>query len=195
MRCQQPLILASSSATRRVLLNRLLLPFDCQSPDIDEQALENEQPDELTRRLARQKAEKIAAIKPMAVIIGSDQVAVVDGQILGKPGDMDRARSQLQMMSGKTVRFVSGTAVLNPERQTCRLESVRTEVVLRPLDDHEIERYLRLETPLDCAGSLKSECLGISLAERISSDDPTALMGLPLIGLSRMLREEGYTVP
>ena len=190
-----PLILASSSAIRRALLQRLRIPFHCYSPDIDECAHDGELPRQLVRRLAIEKAKKIATIEQPAIVIGCDQVAVLGKEALGKPGNHETAREQLQKMQGSMVLFVSATAVVNPTKHTCRLSSNQVKVKLRSLDNATIERYLESETPWDCAGSFKSECSGIGLTERIYSDDPTALMGLPLINLACMLRAEGYDIP
>lgn len=189
------LILASGSRYRRELLARLGLPFEAWSPDVDESALPGEAPRATAMRLARAKAQAGAARAPQAWVIGSDQVADLGGEPLGKPGARDPAREQLRRMRGRTVHFHTGLCLLHGAsgRRFEHLET--TEVAFRPLDDAEIERYLDREPAFDCAGSAKSEALGISLLGRLRGDDPTALVGLPLIALSAMLREAGFQVP
>lgn len=189
------LILASGSAYRRELLARLGLPFEAWSPDVDERALADEAPRATAVRLARTKAESAAARHPQAWVIGSDQVADLGGEPIGKPGTRDKAREQMRRMRGQTVHFHTGLCLLHGEsaRRFEHLET--TEVVFRRLDDAEIERYLDREPAFDCAGSAKSEALGISLLLRLRGDDPTALVGLPLIALSSMLRDAGFQVP
>jgi septum formation protein len=185
------LVLASTSRYRRDLLARLRLPFDVIAPAVDETALAGEQPAALAERLAGAKAQAVAARCPDAVVIGSDQVAELDGAAIGKPGSHDRAVAQLRAMRGREVRFHTAVAVVRPARQFARQALVTVTVRFRPLDDDEIERYLRTEQPYDCAGSAKCETLGIALLEAIESDDPTALVGLPLIRTCALLRAAG----
>lgn len=187
------LILASTSAYRRALLGRLQLDFDTIRPEVDEQARPAESPSALASRLAVEKAATVAAPFPDAWVIGSDQVADLDGQALGKPGTHERARMQLTAMSGQTVRFHTAVSLVGPERQLHALDL--TEVQLRALTVVEIERYLDAEPALDCAGSFKCEGLGISLFDAIRSEDPTALVGLPMIALARLLRQAGFQIP
>jgi septum formation protein len=184
------LILASGSPYRKALLERLQLPFQCHCPDVDERALENEPPMELSMRLADAKAQAVAGLYPQAIIVGSDQVASLDGELLGKPGNFDAAFAQLRKSSGRCVAFHTGLTLLRPgaSRFSC---SVPIKVYFRDLTDTEIKRYLELEQPFDCAGSFKCEGLGVSLFARLEGEDPTALEGLPLISLCRMLREAG----
>ena len=185
------LILGSTSAYRRELLNRLRIPFSVESPHVDETALPGEHPAELARRLALAKAHAVAQRFPDCVVIGSDQVADLDGHALGKPGNHERATLQLRQMRGKTVIFQTALAVVCLDSSFCQQELASVKVTFRDLDDVEIENYLRQEQPYDCAGSAKSEGLGIALLDAIESDDPTALVGLPLIRTSRMLRAAG----
>ncbi|WP_372381293.1 nucleoside triphosphate pyrophosphatase [Xanthomonas sp. NCPPB 1754] len=187
------LILASTSVYRRELLGRLQLDFDTVRPEVDEQAQPGESSSALASRLAAEKAAAVAARFPAAWVIGSDQVADLDGQPLGKPGTRERARMQLTAMSGHTVRFHTAVSLVRPERQLHALDL--TEVQLRALTSAEIERYLDAEPALDCAGSFKCEGLGISLFDAIRSQDPTALVGLPLIALARLLRQAGLQIP
>ena len=188
------LILGSTSPYRRELLTRLRLPFDVVSPHVDETPLAHEQPRDLALRLARAKAQAVAALHPSAVVIGSDQVADLNGEPLGKPGTHVRATEQLQRMRGKTVVFQTAVAVVCLEAGFSQVDLAQVNVKFRNLDDAEIERYLRAETPYDCAGSAKSEGLGIALLESIDSDDPTALVGLPLIRTCQMLCAAGVRV-
>jgi septum formation protein len=185
------LILASTSPYRRELLSRLRLPFDVIAPGVDEDAKPGEAPAALAQRLALRKAQAVAAHHADAVVIGSDQVADLDGQALGKPGGHERAVQQLRAMRGRDVLFHTAVAVLCAvtgfEQQTL----VTVRVHFREISDKEIERYLQLEQPYDCAGSAKCEALGIALVDAIESDDPTALVGLPLIRTSAMLRAAG----
>lgn len=190
-----PLVLGSSSRYRRELLSRLHLPFTTASPDIDESALEGETASAQAMRLARQKALAIAAREPGACIIGSDQVAHCAGRRYGKPGSRAAAIAQLSELSGRTVVFDTALCVLDPRTHALHEALIATEVVFRSLSAAEIERYVDLDDPLDCAGAAKSESLGIALLERLSGDDPTALVGLPLIRLSAILREIGYSLP
>jgi len=188
---QRPLILASTSRYRRELLNRLHLPFDVQPPEVDETALPGETPRELAERLALEKARAVAARFPEAVVIGSDQVADLAGEALGKPGDHARATAQLRKMRGQTLIFQTAVAVVCQATGFVERDLAPVRVVFRDLDDAAIDRYLRAEQPYDCAGSAKSEGLGIALLSAIDSDDPTALVGLPLIRTCRMLRSAG----
>ena len=188
------LILGSTSRYRRELLERLRLPFDVVSPEVDETPLTGESPHDLAWRLALAKARAVAGLYPDAVVIGSDQVADLDGMPLGKPGSHDKATAQLRQMRGRTVVFQTAVAVVckaSAFEQT-RLASVR--VRFRDLDDDDIENYLRTEQPYDCAGSAKSEGLGIGLLASIDSDDPTALIGLPLIRTCDLLRAAGIAL-
>ena len=191
----RPIILASSSKYRRELLNRLRLNFRCQAPEIDESPRDGETPHDTCKRLAREKALAISAEHPDAIVIGSDQVADVDGVAISKPGKHDAARAQLRSMSGKTIAFHTAVAVVCHESNQLIEFSVPTQVQFRLLNDAEIERYLIAEEPYDCAGSAKSEGLGISLLERIESTDPTALIGLPLIEVSKALRNMAVALP
>ena len=191
---QRPLILASTSPYRRELLQRLRLPFDVVSPEVDETPLPGETPQSLAQRLALAKAHAVAARFPDAVVIGSDQVADLDGEPLGKPGDHARATTQLQRMRGRALIFQTAVAVVCGASGFSSHDIARVRVVFRPLSDEAIDAYLRAETPYDCAGSAKSEGLGITLLDAIDSDDPTALVGLPLIRTCRMLRAAGVTL-
>lgn len=188
------LVLASTSIYRKELLARLGLHFVCVAPDVDETALPGETPRQLVRRLAELKARAVAARHPGALIIGSDQVAVIDERILGKPGDHARAAQQLRLCSGKRLDFLTGVCLLNTATGEAQVDVVGFAIVFRRLSDEQIEDYLRREQPYHCAGSFKSEGLGIALCERFEGDDPTALIGLPLIRLTRMLGEEGVNV-
>lgn len=187
------IVLASGSRYRAELLQRLGIPFETWSPAVEESPQPGESCAETARRLARQKAEAARVRFPDAWVIGSDQVAELAGLPLGKPGNRDNARRQLQAMRGKAVVFHTGICLLANGRAQVRL--VPTEVTFRPLTDAEIEHYLDREPAFDCAGSAKSEGLGISLIASLRGDDPTALVGLPLIALAAMLREEGLAVP
>ena len=189
------LVLGSTSRYRRELLQRLGLPFTVAAPDVDETPLQGEAPRALALRLALAKAHAVAAQHPDAVVIGSDQVADLHGQPLGKPGTHERASAQLQRMSGETVIFQTAVAVVCAATGFEQVDLAPVEVRFRTLTGDEIERYLHAEQPYDCAGSAKSEGLGISLLEVILSDDPTALVGLPLIRTCRMLRAAGLTLP
>jgi septum formation protein len=189
------LVLASGSRYRRELLTRLGLPFSCDSPDIDESILPGEAPAALASRLARQKALAVAERHPQALVIGSDQVADCGGLLLSKPGTPDNARQQLRQASGKTVTFWTALALAGPATSSPHEAVVRCDVHFRELTDDEIDRYIAAEQPLDCAGSFKAEGLGIILFRKIVSDDPTALIGLPLIALCGMLRAEGIELP
>ncbi|WP_409266596.1 Maf family nucleotide pyrophosphatase [Massilia sp. BHUDP2] len=191
------LILASSSAYRRELLARLQLPFEAIAPDIDETPRPGEMPQDTAMRLAREKAAAVAARAPGALVIGSDQVATLDGMQIGKPGDHARALAQLQLMRGRRVIFHTAlclwdSRVADP-LQAAQVENVQVFVDFRDLPDAELDAYLAIEQPYDCAGSAKNEGLGIALLERIESNDPTALTGLPLIALTGMLRRAGVS--
>jgi septum formation protein len=189
------LVLGSTSRYRRELLQRLGLPFEVLAPGVDETPLPDESPAALAGRLALAKARAVARQRPSAVVIGSDQVADLHGEPLGKPGTHERAVEQLRRMRGQTVVFQTALAVVCLERGFEASELAPVRVRFRDLGDEEIERYLRAEQPYDCAGSAKSEGLGISLLERIDSDDPTALVGLPLIRTCGLLRAAGVRVP
>ena len=190
-----PLILASTSRYRRELLARLALPFETAAPDVDEPPRAGEAPRELALRLALEKAQAVAARKPQAIVIGSDQVADLHGQPLGKPGTHERAAAQLARMSGQTVLFHTAVAVVQASRGFAQSSLATVTVRFRALDAATIERYLLAEQPYDCAGSAKSEGLGIALLQAIESDDPTALIGLPLIRTAQLLRAAGLTLP
>ena len=185
------LILGSTSRYRRDLLQRLHLPFDVQAPEVDETARPGELPADTARRLALAKARAVAQLHPLAVVIGSDQVAELDGSAIGKPGDHARATAQLRAMRGREVVFHTAVAVVCVASGFEAEALVPVRVRVRPLDDAEIEHYLQTEQPYDCAGSARSEALGIALLEAIESDDPTALVGLPLIRTCAMLRAAG----
>lgn len=189
------LILASGSRYRAELLARLGLSFTTHSPDIDETPCPGEHAGNLTSRLARAKAEAVARRKTAAVVIGSDQVAEFQGRIVGKPGTADQAEAQLLEFSGHTVRFVTAVAVHCAETALLLQDSVVTEVKFRTLTPEETRRYVALDQPLDCAGGFKSESAGPTLMRAMRSDDPTAIIGLPLIALSDMLRRTGYALP
>ena len=191
----RPLVLGSTSRYRRELLQRLRQPFEVAAPDVDETPAPGEAPRALALRLALAKARAVAAQHPDAVVIGSDQVADLAGDPLGKPGTHERATAQLQRMRGHTVVFQTAVAVVCQATGFEQVDLAPVEVRFRDLSDAEIERYLRAEEPYDCAGSAKSEGLGISLLDAIVSDDPTALVGLPLIRTARMLRAAGLTLP
>lgn len=190
----QTLILASTSPFRRELLGRLGLPFSVANPQTDETPLPGESPEALSLRLSEAKARAVAADYPDALIIGSDQVATVDGKIYGKPGSHERAVEQLRALSGKTVNFFSGLCLYNARTGQADVRGVPTLVTFRQLSDQEIENYLQREPAYNCAGSAKSEGLGIALLERMRGDDPNALVGLPLIALCDMLRQQGVSV-
>lgn len=191
----RPLILGSTSRYRRELLARLHTPFTTLSPDVDETPQPGETPRALALRLALAKAQAVAAQQPQAIVIGSDQVADLHGQPLGKPGTHERATAQLQQMSGQTVVFHTAVAVVCQASGFVQSDIAEIAVRFRTLDADTIERYLRAEEPYDCAGSAKSEGLGIALLDAIASDDPTALIGLPLIRTCRMLRAAGLVLP
>lgn len=189
-----PLILGSTSRYRRELLERLQLPFEVHAPQVDETPRAGEPPENLARRLALAKARAVAARYPQAVVIGSDQVADLEGEPLGKPGTHERAVEQLRRMRGRTVIFQTALSVVCLARGFEMSDLAAVKVRFRALSDAEIDTYLRREEPYDCAGSAKSEGLGIALLESIDNDDPTALVGLPLIRTARMLRAAGLPV-
>ncbi|MDE3735878.1 Maf family protein [Pseudomonas resinovorans] len=190
-----PLVLASSSPYRRELLERLRLPFTWGAPDIDERRQPHESAEQLVRRLALEKARAIAPQNPNHLIIGSDQVAVLGEQILGKPHDFKRARDQLQRASGASVSFLTGLALLNSATGQHQVDCVPFTVHFRELDAARISRYLEAEQPYDCAGSFKAEGLGVSLFRSTDGTDATSLVGLPLIRLVDMLLAEGVQIP
>ena len=189
------LILASSSPYRKLLLERLGHAFEIRSPRIDETPLENEQPLALVRRLARQKADKVAALEPGALVIGSDQLAVFGDEIIGKPGTLENNIRQLTRFSGQHVVFNTALCVMRRSDGFIFETNVPTEVHFRDLSAEEIERYVTREQAVDCAGGFKSESGGIALFRQIRSDDPTALIGLPLIALSFALRKAALPIP
>ncbi len=191
MTSEPRLILASTSRYRRELLERLRIPFDALSPETDETPRPGEPPAALAERLALAKARALANRFPDAVVIGADQVADVDGSAIGKPGDHARAVAQLQAMSGRTIVFQTALAVVRESTGFAQVQRAPVSVRFRTLTDAEIEFYLRAEQPYDCAGSAKCETLGIALLEAIDSDDPTALIGLPLIRTAALLRAAG----
>ncbi|MEO8003034.1 MAG: Maf family nucleotide pyrophosphatase [Arenimonas sp.] len=188
------LILASTSRYRRELLLRLGLPFQTARPDVDETPLPNENPHHLAQRLAEAKARAVAKSFPNAWVIGADQVAELNGQAIGKPENFERAADQLSAASGKTMRFYSAFCVFRQEPHKIIANTDITDVHFRQLDANEIERYLHKEQPYDCAGSFKAEGIGISLFDKIQSSDPTGLIGLPLISLSKALRQAGINL-
>jgi len=191
----RPLVLGSTSPYRRELLLRLKLDFEVVGPEVDETPRPGEQPLDIARRLAAAKAHAVAARYPGALVIGSDQVADLRGEAIGKPLTHDRAVLQLQQLRGQPVVFHTAVAVVCHETGFEQLDVAQVRVQFRVLDDAEIEAYLQAEQPYDCAGSAKSEGLGIALLESIGSDDPTALVGLPLIRTCRMLRAAGMKIP
>ena len=190
-----PLVLASSSTYRHELLQRLNLPFTFCSPDIDEQRHSNENAKRLVCRLAQEKARAVMATHPQHLIIGSDQVAVLGDEILGKPYDLPRASEQLRAASGRSVTFLTGLALLNSQTDHCQVDCIPFTVHFRELDEAQIQRDLKAEQPFDCAGSFKSEGLGVSLFRSTQGTDATSLIGLPLIRLVDMLSNEGITIP
>ncbi|QJD88708.1 septum formation protein Maf [Duganella dendranthematis] len=187
------LVLASSSAYRKELLSRLQLPFEVAVPAIDESPQPGEMPSATALRLALEKAAAVAARMPGAIVIGSDQVATLDDEQIGKPGNHANALAQLQKMRGREVVFHTALCVWDGRDGSHQLQDIQTVVQFRDLPDAELDAYLRIEQPYDCAGSAKNEALGIAILERIDSNDPTALTGLPLIALTGMLRNIGIT--
>ncbi|MGE5339623.1 MAG: Maf family protein [Gemmatimonadota bacterium] len=190
-----PIVLASTSPYRRALLARLRIPFEVAAPAIDEAALGNETPDATARRLALTKARTIAARHADAIVIGSDQVADVDGEALSKPGGHDAALAQLERMQGRSIIFHTALAVVHRRQSISEIDSIPTTVKFRQLPRAALEAYLNAEQPYDCAGAAKIEALGIVLVESVASDDPTALIGLPLIRLTSMLAQCGVPLP
>jgi septum formation protein len=188
------LVLASTSRYRRELLSRLHMPFEVASPDVDETPLPGESPSQTALRLSVLKAQAVAKQFPDALIIGSDQVLMLDAEQLGKPGNYENALAQLKKMQGKAMVFHTALTLLNSRTGQAQTRDVPTVVHIRKLSDAQIEAYLRKEEPYDCAGSAKSESLGIALMERMDSPDPTALIGLPLMALTEMLLNEGVDV-
>lgn len=191
---QPSLILASSSPFRKMLLQRLGLEFECHSPDIDETPHPDETPKALVQRLSTEKAQAVAKQHPHSLIIGSDQVAVLDGHIIGKPRDHDHAVQQLQHSSGRAVDLYTGLSLINAQTGHIQETVAPYQVVFKTLSLEQIERYLDKDQPYNCSGSLKSESLGIALLESLSGDDPNTLIGLPLIRLVGMLANEGLAV-
>lgn len=191
---KRPLVLASSSPYRKQLLERLGLAFSTVSPDIDETALPGETPDALVERLAEQKARAVGELH-QGLIIGSDQVATIDDDILGKPGNHELAVAQLTRLSGNRVTFHTGLCLLDTAHHEAQLDVVPFTVQFRELSAAQIERYLHAEQPYNCAGSFKSEGLGITLFEKMLGEDPTALVGLPLVKLTEMLSSAGIDLP
>ena len=185
------LVLASTSRYRRELLSRLGLPFDVAAPDVDEAAQSGESPSQTALRLSEAKARTVAAHYPEHLIIGSDQVLMLEGKQLGKPGNFEKAYQQLQAMQGKAMVFHTALCLLNSRSGRAQLRDVPTTIHIRPLTPLQIESYLHKEQPYDCAGSARSEGLGIALIERYETADPNALIGLPLIALTEMLASEG----
>ncbi|HDZ57584.1 MAG TPA: septum formation inhibitor Maf [Pseudomonas xinjiangensis] len=189
------LVLASSSPYRRQLLNRLAIPFQWATPNIDEASRDGETAEQLTLRLALEKAKALAGQFPNHLIIGSDQVVLLNGSPVSKPGEHSAAVNQLRQSSGKTVKFITSICLLNSRSGQHQLINEPFTVHFRELDDECIERYLQIEKPYDCAGSFKAEGLGISLFRAMQGDDPNSLIGLPLIRLCDMLRNEGLAIP
>ena len=190
----QRLVLGSSSPFRKMLLEKLMVPFETSNPDIDETPLDKETPIELVERLAIEKALEVAKSFPEALIIGSDQVALHGDEIVGKPHTHERAVEQLRTASGKKITLYTGLALVNAQTQSVQSEVIPYTVHYKTLTDDVIEAYLRKEQPYNCAGSVRSEGLGISLLERFEGDDPNTLIGLPLIRLIAMLENENYNL-
>ncbi|MCW9059464.1 MAG: Maf family nucleotide pyrophosphatase [Gammaproteobacteria bacterium] len=195
IQAQPQIVLASTSPFRRELLSRLCIPFEIVSPAVDESQLPGETPEVMVQRLSEAKARAGAAQFPRALVIGSDQVAVVDDEVLGKPGDHELARAQLQKLSGRTVSFLTGLCLYNAANGIAETRLVPFRVRFRTLDEARIERYLQREQPYNCAGSFKSEGLGITLFKAMEGDDPTSLIGLPLITLTSLLAKAGVVLP
>jgi septum formation protein len=189
------LILASSSQYRKMLLERFGVPFVCQAPEIDESMQAGEIPSNLVRRLAIQKAHVVARKNSLSIVIGSDQLAVFDGQIIGKPGDFETALAQLMRFSGHAVEFLTAVSVQSAGKGFSEQFMDTTRVYFRTLQREELERYLLKEEPFDCVGAFKAEMSGIVLFERVTSEDPTALIGLPLIRTAALLRRAGLQLP
>lgn len=195
MTARNPIVLASSSPYRRGLLEKLGLPFTAESPEIDETSWPGESPHKLVMRLAENKARALADRHPAALIIGSDQVAVLEDRVLGKPGNRENAIAQLSLCSDKTVVFHTGLCLLNGETDNVQVDDVLFEVKFRRLTPAQIERYVDAEKPFQSAGSFKAESRGIALFEYLRGDDPNALIGLPLIRLTQMLSNAGIDLP
>jgi septum formation protein len=189
-----PIVLASTSPFRRELLSRLALPFETAAPDIDESRHPHEPPLDMVRRLSEAKARACASARN-TLVIGSDQVATVGDDVLGKPGSHERATAQLRHLSGRSVTFLTGLCLLNTATDESQVDVIPFRVHFRTLSEEQIERYLRHDQPYNCAGSFKSEGLGITLFNRMEGDDPTALVGLPLIRLTDMLKKVGVSLP
>lgn len=188
------LVLASTSPFRKAILDKLAIKFDTASPNTDESPLDGETPQNLVERLSIAKAKAVADKTSNSLVIGSDQVSVINGEIIGKPHTHENAVKQLQNASGKTVTFFTGLCLYNSETQQYQSEVALFNVVFRSLSDTQIENYLRKEEPYNCAGSFKSEALGIVLFEKLVGDDPNTLMGLPLIRLVKMLEQENFSI-
>ncbi len=188
------LVLASTSPFRKEILSRLHIAFETFAPLVDESPLENEFPSQLVTRLSILKANSAKSEYPQALIIGSDQVAVIDNTILGKPGNHEQAVKQLNLVSGKQVDFLTGLSVINTETHQIQTDMVNFSVKFRQLTSTQIENYLKLDQPYNCAGSFKSEGLGIALLDRMIGSDPTSIIGLPLIRLVRMLEAEDFSI-
>jgi len=191
----QKLVLASTSPFRQQILRKLNIEFDTASPDVNEDRLHNETPQQLVTRLSEAKAKAVAGRFPDALIIGSDQVAVLDNEILGKPLNHENARQQLTMASSKKITFYTGLCLFNSATENSQVRCVPFHVYFRKLSENQIEHYLQTDKPYNCAGSFKSEGFGISLFEKLEGDDPNTLIGLPLIELIRLLANEGIDVP
>ncbi|MCK5092800.1 MAG: septum formation inhibitor Maf [Gammaproteobacteria bacterium] len=188
------IILGSTSPYRKELLQRFDLAFESAAPDIDESRLAGETPQALVARLAEQKARAVAESYTDALVIGSDQVAVLNNEVLGKPGNHEKAVVQLEKASGETVAFYTGLCLYNTSSKNLQVDVIPFNVIFRKLTRDQIENYLKAEQPYDCAGSFKSEGLGVALFERMEGEDPSALIGLPLIRLCRMLEQEGVKI-
>ncbi|SEQ74457.1 MAF protein [Amphritea atlantica] len=188
------LILASSSPFRKAILDKLNIVYEAVSPDIDETRFDSETPQQYVARLAREKAEALQTDYPDALIIGSDQTAIINGKTIGKPGSFDNACQQLRDASGKKITFLTGLSLLNSQTGSCETDVVPFHVYFRHLTPTMIEHYLKAEQPYNCAGSFKSEGLGIALFEKLEGDDPNTLIGLPLIRLIRMLENQGTII-
>jgi MAF protein len=191
----QKLVLASTSPFRQQILRKLNIDFEILAPDVDEDRLNNETPQQLVVRLSEAKAKAVAINCPDSLIIGSDQVAVLDDNILGKPLNHENAKQQLAMASGKRIRFYTGLCLYNSATDRSQVRCVPFDVYFRQLNDSQIENYLKIDNPYNCAGSFKSEGFGISLFEKLDGEDPNTLIGLPLIELIRLLANEGINIP
>lgn len=192
---KQRIILASSSPYRRMLLQRLAIEFDCEAPDVDESPEVGESPETYVQRVSVMKARVVANLHQNSIVIGSDQTLLYKQDVIGKPGNHEQAKKQLAMLSGQKVTFYTGLSVINSTTNRVQSDCIGFTVYFRELNNQEIENYLDKEKPYDCAGSFKSESLGISLVSKMQGDDPTALIGLPLIRLCEMLRTEGIVIP